>query len=54
LHVFELLLFVPSLFYAVAHWGLMGAAWAWTARTAIDFVILFIISHKISQHGSTI
>jgi O-antigen/teichoic acid export membrane protein len=54
LHVVELLLFVPGLMFAVAHWGIMGAAWAWTARTAVDFVFLFIFSHKITQHGSTL
>ena len=54
LHVVELLLFVPGLIFAVTHWGIMGAAWAWTARTAVDFVFLFIFSHKITQHGSTL
>ena len=54
LHVVELLLFVPGLMFAVAHWGIMGAAWAWTARTAVDFVFLFIFSHKTTQHGSTL
>ena len=54
LHVVELLLFVPGLMFAVSHWGIMGAAWAWTARTAVDFVFLFIFSHKTTQHGSTL
>jgi O-antigen/teichoic acid export membrane protein len=54
LHVVELLLFVPGLMFAVTHWGIMGAAWAWTARTAVDFVFLFIFSHKTTQHGSTL
>ena len=54
LHVVELLSFVPGLMFAVTHWGIMGAAWAWTARTAVDFVFLFIFSHKTTQHGSTL
>lgn len=54
LHVLELLLFVPSMMFAVTHWGIVGAAWAWTARTAVDFVFLFLFSHKITQHGSTL
>jgi O-antigen/teichoic acid export membrane protein len=54
LHVVELLLFVPGLMFAVTHWGILGAAWAWTARTAVDFVFLFIFSHKTTQHGSTL
>jgi O-antigen/teichoic acid export membrane protein len=54
LHVLELLLFVPGLMFAVSQWGIMGAAWAWTVRTAVDFVFLFIFSHKITQHGSTL
>ena len=54
LHVAELFLFVPGLMFAVTHWGIMGAAWAWTARTAVDFVFLFIFSHKTTQHGSTL
>jgi Na+-driven multidrug efflux pump len=54
LHVAELFLFVPGLMFAVTHWGIMGAAWAWTVRTTVDFVFLFIFSHKTTQHGSTL
>jgi O-antigen/teichoic acid export membrane protein len=46
LHVLELLLYVPSLLWALHQFGLMGAAWVWMARTLFDFVFLLGISLK--------
>jgi O-antigen/teichoic acid export membrane protein len=40
LHLFELALYIPVLFLCMQHFGILGAAIAWTARVAVDFVAL--------------
>ena len=42
LHVVELCLYLPLLFYLVPLAGIKGAALIWTSRTTLDFVFLFI------------
>jgi O-antigen/teichoic acid export membrane protein len=41
LHVFELVLFIPILWYVLPTWGIMGAAIVWTMRTLMDLLFLF-------------
>jgi len=41
LHVLELPLFAMLLVWAVARWGIEGAALAWTLRVALDTVLLY-------------
>ncbi|MEY3099782.1 MAG: hypothetical protein RIS63_676 [Bacteroidota bacterium] len=37
---FEVIIYLPSLYYAVLNFGLRGAAIVWSARLALDFIIL--------------
>jgi O-antigen/teichoic acid export membrane protein len=39
-HVFELLVYVPLLWWLIAGWGVVGAAVAWTARASLDLALL--------------
>lgn len=43
-HLAELLPFICSLWIGVHYFGLIGAAWAWTARMAVDAVLLFTLT----------
>lgn len=51
LHVVELLLFVPSLLWALEAFGLFGAAWVWMGRTVFDFV--FLLGFSIQRHDGS-
>lgn len=43
LHLFELAIYIPLLFYCMKTFGILGAAIAWTFRVGIDlFALLFI------------
>ena len=52
-HVFELFLYMIVLWWLVNHYGLVGAAFAWLARVAIDLALLHysanIILNKIKK-----
>lgn len=41
-HVLELPFYLVFLWYGVQHWGIAGAAVAWTARALIDAILLFL------------
>jgi O-antigen/teichoic acid export membrane protein len=43
-HLFELPIFIFMLVYGVAEYGLIGAAWAWTARVTLDCALLISTS----------
>jgi O-antigen/teichoic acid export membrane protein len=45
-HVAELIIYLPSLFFALKTYGLVGAAMAWTIRVGIDLVVLLVIANK--------
>jgi len=45
-HVLELLPFLLILWCGVHWFGLVGAAWAWTLRVAIDALLLFIVARQ--------
>ena len=51
LHVAELLLFVPMLFWVIPEGGLIGAAWVWTGRTVVDFV--FLLGFSVQRHDGS-
>lgn len=40
LHLTELLLYYPLMLFLLKQYGLIGAAWAWSARTAFDWLAL--------------
>jgi O-antigen/teichoic acid export membrane protein len=40
-HVFELLFYIPLLYFLTRDFGVTGAAWAWGLRTLVDAVLLF-------------
>jgi O-antigen/teichoic acid export membrane protein len=40
IHLVELPIYVGSLIIAVRHWGIEGAAYAWTGRLILDFIFL--------------
>ena len=47
----EVVLYIPSLYYAVLYFGLRGAALVWSLRLALDFIILhtafvYFVKHK--------
>lgn len=48
LHLIELLLYVPTLWWLLQRYGLIGAAWAWTFRTGVDLLALQLLYRR--QH----
>ena len=46
LHAAELLPYLGLLYYMVQHYGLSGAAIAWTVRVTVDFLCLQILARK--------
>ncbi|OGB04857.1 MAG: polysaccharide biosynthesis protein [Burkholderiales bacterium RIFCSPHIGHO2_12_FULL_61_11] len=49
LHIFELLFYVPLLFFCLKYAGLMGAAVAWTTRVFFDLIALLLLWKKVFQ-----
>lgn len=41
-HVIQAVLFFPSIYWSVDHFGLIGAAWCWVARNAMDAALTII------------
>lgn len=48
-HLLELPIYVGCLWLFVTSFGLIGAAWAWTIRVALDSILLFAYAHKIRR-----
>ncbi|MFT4113459.1 flippase [Silvibacterium sp.] len=46
-HAIELVPFLGVLWVGLHYYGLIGAAWAWTLRMAIDSILLFAVGSKI-------
>lgn len=46
-HLFELVLYVLALWWLVNKFGLIGAAFAWVGRVALDLALLHIAANKI-------
>lgn len=49
LHIFELIFYIPFLFFGLKAYGLVGAAAAWTARAGVDLIALLIIKKNKSN-----
>jgi len=46
LHLVELALYIPLLFFCMQAFGILGAAMAWTARVAVDFLALMYFAMR--------
>ena len=46
LHCLEILPYLVLLYFFVHSYGLIGAAYAWSIRVIIDFLLLLVISNK--------
>ena len=40
-HIFELIIYMPLLYYCLVEYGVIGAAYAWVIRASIDACLLF-------------
>ena len=47
LHVLELPIYLPSLWWVIHSYGVIGAAMVWTGRVALDGVLLFWLSRRV-------
>lgn len=47
IHCVEILPYLFLLYYSVKEYGVLGAAFAWSIRVIVDFILLFFISRKI-------
>lgn len=50
-HLLELAVFLGLALWAMPRWGAVGAAGAWTARTAVDAALLFTAARRLSTGG---
>lgn len=46
LHLIELILYFPGAYLLISHFGINGAAVAWTARVTVDFIALMAVSMR--------
>jgi O-antigen/teichoic acid export membrane protein len=46
LYIAELVLYIPALWFLVRYFGINGAAFAWTARVAVDTILLFYVTGR--------
>lgn len=49
-HLFECALYLPSLFFLLDHFGVIGAAVAWTLRVLIDLILLLIYAQRLQNN----
>lgn len=49
LHCFEIIPYLVMLYFFVSHYGIMGAAYAWTIRVIVDSLLLIFVSNKYSS-----
>jgi O-antigen/teichoic acid export membrane protein len=47
LHVAELIIYAPVLWWLVSNWGIEGAAIAWVARVCVDTIALLMLSQHL-------
>lgn len=50
LHLIELVPYLTVLYFLVHHMGIIGVAVAWTARVAVDYIVLYYINMKLTRH----
>lgn len=46
-HLSEFVFYIPLLIISVYYFGIIGAAWAWICRAALDMILMFILSRKV-------
>jgi O-antigen/teichoic acid export membrane protein len=46
-HIFELFVYGAALWWLANHYGLIGAAWAWVGRVALDLALLHFSANKL-------
>ena len=49
IHLFELVPYLAMLFYLIKGYGLLGAAYAWTIRMAVDYVLLSLFDKRFDK-----
>jgi len=49
IHLFELVPYLVMLFYLIKGYGILGAAYAWTIRMAVDCILLFIFDRRFDK-----
>lgn len=52
LHLLELLVYLPVLWWLLQRYGLLGAAWAWTLRTGIDWLALQLLYRRARHQAN--
>ena len=51
IHLWEVPFYGAAFFFLVSRFGIVGAAWAWTARVAVDAVLMFYFAdRKLGEH----
>lgn len=54
LHIFELIIYIPFLFFGLKFFGLIGAAVAWAVRAGFDLMVLLIIENNKSKNNKKV
>lgn len=54
LHIFELIIYIPFLFFGLKFFGLIGAAVAWAVRAGFDLMALLIIENNKSKNNDKV
>lgn len=50
-YIGEVIVYVPLAYYCMLWMGIVGAAWAWFARVAVDTVLMWIFASRLSRSG---
>jgi O-antigen/teichoic acid export membrane protein len=54
LHLLELPIYLPVLWWAIRSYGVAGAALAWSGRVVVDGVVLFLMSGRLLDDGGVL
>jgi O-antigen/teichoic acid export membrane protein len=49
-HILELFIHVPAAWFLITHFGIAGAAAAWTFRVTVDAALLFFTALRMLKH----
>ena len=47
LHLAEIMVYPPALWWGIHHFGILGAAAAWSARMAVDSALMFMVTARL-------
>jgi O-antigen/teichoic acid export membrane protein len=47
-HLGELILYAAAVWWLTVHYGILGAAWAWTFRATLDLALLLLATRRYS------